>query len=135
MTKTDSITVLIIDDNPVDRMTYRRYLENTSSKYIVHEAEDGTKGIESADFLQPDCVLLDLRLADQSGFEVLIALVGENAATPHIPVIMMSGTTAPSLVDGALSFGAYSYLLKGRFGQDILDETIQAAIAKCRTLS
>ncbi len=61
------LSVLLIDDSPADRLIYRRFLEQSSTGYLVHEAEDGASGLEAAARLQPDCFLLDLRLSGESG--------------------------------------------------------------------
>ena len=128
MTDAPRITVLIIDDNPVDRQTYRRFLEEASPAYLVHEARDGRSGLDAVDLLQPDCVLLDLKLTDQSGYEVLDRLAGEGSLR-RIPVVMLSGLTMKALADGARSLGAHSYLIKGRFDKKELDNTVRAALA------
>jgi DNA-binding NarL/FixJ family response regulator len=125
------ISVLLIDDNPIDREVHRRFLEQSSTDYVVHEAEDGASGIDAAARLQPDCVVLDLKLSDQSGFEVLIRLVGEEPS-PKMPVIMLTTSVSNLLADGALSFGAQHYLIKGRFQPDQLDQAIKEAIAQCK---
>lgn len=126
---TTALTVLIIDDNPVDRQIYRRMLEAASSDYRLHEAEDGATGISAAQSLHPDCVLLDLKLTDQSGFEVLLALVRE-PEKPAMPVVMLSGATQKVLADGACDLGAHSYLIKGQIESGELDRTIREAVAR-----
>lgn len=119
--------VLIIDDNEVDRYTYRRYLEQASSEYEVHEAEDGRTGLMLAETVDPDCVLLDLRLHNQSGYEVLRELVGDDAP-PKRPVIMLTVLAWDALQQGARSLGATGYLVKGRTDAAALDKAIRQAI-------
>lgn len=121
--------VVIIDDNEVDRYTYRRYLEQASSDYEVYEAEDGEAGLRLVERVHPHCVLLDLRLSAQSGYEVLRELVNEDGS-PKTPVIMLSVLTWQALQSGAASLGAYGYLVKGRTDGLILDKAIRDAIAK-----
>jgi DNA-binding NarL/FixJ family response regulator len=128
---TKPLKVLLIDDNPIDRENHRRFLEQCSTDYVVHEAVDGASGIKAAARLHPDCVVLDLKLPDQSGFEVLVQLVGEEPP-PKMPVVMLTTSVSNLLADGALSFGAQSYLLKGRFQPDQLDQAIRQAIAQCK---
>ena len=69
------LRVLLSDDSPTDRQIYRRFLEQSATEYLVHEANDGATGLEAAARLQPDCILLDLRLSGESGYEVLFALM------------------------------------------------------------
>lgn len=121
------VNVLLIDDSPEDRQIYRRFLEQSAAEYSIHEAEDGAAGIEAARSIQPDCVLLDLRLPDQSGFEVLLTLVGE-VEKPKLPVIILTAATGTILATGARDFGAHSYLIKGRIDMSELDRMIQDAV-------
>ena len=95
------MTILIIDDNSVDRSAYRRFLE-TSDGYVIFEAEDGKAGLDMAQQLRPNCILLSLKLKDQSGLEVLVKLRDE-ASTSVTPVIMISTGIAKVVVDAALS--------------------------------
>ena len=75
-------TVLIVDDHPSFRTSARRMLE-TDGYAVVGEAADGASAIDAVRELQPDVVLLDVRLPDVDGFEVADRLV-ENGAAPAI---------------------------------------------------
>lgn len=121
--------VLIIDDSETDRYLYRRYLEQLSPEYEVHEAKDGPTGVALAEALQPDCVLLDLRLEGQSGYEVLRELVGDEGP-PKRPVIMLSALMWEALQHGARSLGASHYLVKGQTNAAKLDKAIREAIGR-----
>ena len=129
-----SIKVLIIDDSETDRYTYRRYLEQASPDYEVHEAPDRAAGLALAESLNPDCVLLDLRLKEesgreQSGYAVLRELIGEKRP-PKRPVIMMSVLTWPGLQHGAKSLGASQYLAKGKITVASLDQAVREALQR-----
>ena len=66
------IKLLLIDDNPADRMIYRRYLLNISDfAYSLWEEEIGQKGIHTARSVQPDCIVVDYYLPDADGLEVV----------------------------------------------------------------
>lgn len=127
MSEPNRIVMLIIDDNQVDRHTYRRYLEHASAEYEVHEAEDAKSGLDLVRQLRPNCVLLDLRLNQDSGFEILSELA-QPQSQPQLPVIMLTAASWKPLEQGALSLGAYAYLVKGRTDADTLDRTIREAI-------
>ena len=64
-----AVSVLIVDDHPAFRASARAMLELDGFE-VVGEAVDGTSGIEQADALEPDVVLLDVALPDMSGFDV-----------------------------------------------------------------
>ncbi len=121
------IVLLIIDDNPVDRVTYRRYLEQVSGNYEVHDAVDIETGLEAAHRLKPDCVLLDLMLNQESGFEILSTL-GERTAQLRLPVIMLTGASWVALKDAAMKLGARAYLRKNHIDAVTLDRTIREVI-------
>jgi DNA-binding NarL/FixJ family response regulator len=75
-------TVLIVDDHPSFRTSARRMLEADGYE-VIGEAADGSSAIDAARELQPDIVLLDIRLPDVDGFQVADRLAA-NGATPAI---------------------------------------------------
>jgi DNA-binding NarL/FixJ family response regulator len=75
-------TVLIVDDHPSFRASARRMLE-ADGYQVVGEASDGTSAIRAVRELQPDVVLLDIRLPDLDGLQVAEQLAA-NGATPAI---------------------------------------------------
>lgn len=123
------IKVLIIDDSDTDRFLYRHYLERNAHLYEVHEAVDGETGLRLAEKLDPDCILLDLNLLEQSGYEVLGHLVGLERP-PKRSVIILTGLGQDILKDGALSLGATDFLLKGATDAPALDAAIRKAVAR-----
>jgi DNA-binding NarL/FixJ family response regulator len=122
------MTVLIIDDDAANRSAYRNFLR-TAGGYVIYEAEDGTRGLDLARELRPDCILLQLKLKEQSGLEILIQLVNE-VPTSAIPVIMVSSSIASVVIEGALSFGASHFLIQGNFDATALDTAIRESVAK-----
>ena len=72
-------TVLIVDDHPSFRASARRMLEADGYE-VVGEAADGTSAIDAVRELQPDVVLLDVRLPDVDGFQVAERLAANGAA-------------------------------------------------------
>lgn len=130
MTPGNPPKILIIDDSETDRYLYRRYLGLGTLPYEVHEAHDKTSGLARADELNPDCILLDLKLPNgESGYEVLQDLVGEKLP-PKRRVIILTVLSLRSLRDGALSLGASDFLVKGETDAAALDLAIRHAIGK-----
>lgn len=123
------IKVLIIDDSEVDRYTFRRHLQQTSPDYELHEAADGKTGLDVAAAIQPDCVLLDLKLQEQSGYEVLYQLVGMESP-PKLPVLMLSALGGDALKRGAEMLNASGYLVKNRTDAAALDRAIREAMGR-----
>ena len=69
-----SVRVLVVDDHPVVRRGLHSMLDGESGISIVGLASSGTEGVALAEKLNPDVVLLDLRMPDMSGVDVIIAL-------------------------------------------------------------
>jgi DNA-binding NarL/FixJ family response regulator len=122
--------VLLIDDSETDRYTYRRYLEKSAHPYVVSEAHDAESGLALAQSLNPDCILLDLKLkSGESGYEVLQQLVGEEAPYKR-RVIMLTVVNQDYMKDGALSLGASDFLVKGQTDAASLDAAIQRVLTQ-----
>ncbi len=80
-------TVLVIDDDAWIRSVIAEFLADEG--YTVTQAGDGSSGLDLAERLQPDVILLDLALPMRSGLEVLQRLK-ERQPTREIPVIIVS---------------------------------------------
>jgi CheY-like chemotaxis protein/anti-sigma regulatory factor (Ser/Thr protein kinase) len=102
--------VLYIEDNPINLLLVEQLLLGWPGIRLV-QAEDGHTGIELALALQPDLVLLDMRLPDMSGPQVLKALQGD-ARTRGLRVVALSASAMPDEVALARSCGAYDYWTK-----------------------
>jgi len=104
-------TVLIVDDSPEDRQTYRRYLlQKPEVHYTILEAESGAEGLELCQRLKPDGILLDYLLPDLDGLEFLSELRAQaNAIEP--PVIMLTGQGNEFIAVQAMKAGAQDYLV------------------------
>jgi DNA-binding NarL/FixJ family response regulator len=80
-------TVLIVDDHPSFRASARRMLEADGYE-VVGEAADGVSALDAVRQLQPDVVLLDIRLPDLDGFQVAERLAANGAA----PAIILTSS-------------------------------------------
>ncbi|MFQ5577379.1 MAG: pyridoxal-phosphate dependent enzyme, partial [Anaerolineae bacterium] len=117
-------TLVIIDDNPLDRVLVKRVLQD-NKPYRLFEADNGPAGLELAEARRPDLIILDLNMPDMDGFTVLDRLK-QNPVTAAIPVVVVSakelspdekkrleGKTASIWQKGAFSTGALmSHLVK-----------------------
>ncbi|MFO7750401.1 MAG: response regulator [Desulfobacteraceae bacterium] len=100
-------TLLTIDDEPYIRKSIRLFFEDYG--FAVLEADNGRTGIDLFNEKQPDIVLLDLRMPEMDGLEVLEIL---KKLSPLTPVIVASGTGNVAAVVDALHLGAWDYILK-----------------------
>lgn len=96
-------SILIVDDVATNRIVLRAKL--SAARYRPLLAASGADGLAIAREVQPNLILLDLRLPDMSGIEMVRSLRAD-AATRHIPIIVLSATTSLSERLDALSAGA-----------------------------
>ena len=101
--------ILVCDDNELGRGLLGRML--TRRGYLVEEAIDGEAAIEAVEHCPPDLVLLDLRLPDLDGSEVLRQLRCDHDAN-QLPIIMVSAEHDGEGVASCLSLGACDYITK-----------------------
>ena len=85
--------ILTIDDEAFIRQSIRTYLEDYG--FIVFEAENGREGIAVFEREEPDLVVLDLRMPQMGGLEVLDVL---NSKAPDTPLVVASGAGAEARV-------------------------------------
>jgi DNA-binding NtrC family response regulator len=100
--------VLLIDDDPVVIPEQVRQAF-PSPRYRVEVATTGAEGLAKVEAEQPDVILLDLRLPDQSGLEVYQRIRGIDA---RIPVIFVTVAKGANAAIEAMKEGAYDYLFK-----------------------
>lgn len=126
----NTILVLIVEDDVVDRMACRRRLGDTAAgRFRLIEAEEGEHGLELAREFRPDCILLDYRLPDLSGLDFLARLGADpDAAVRAIPVLMLTGADSAAVATEAMRRGARDYLVKDAEGRYL--ELVPAAIER-----
>jgi len=103
--------VLYIDDNEDNVVLLRRLFERKCPDVQLHTAMTGGDGVRVAIDGQPALILLDNRLPDASGEQVLRQLAA-TPATAAIPVVILSGDSNPATVDELLAAGAADFLGK-----------------------
>ncbi len=115
-------TILTIDDEFGIRHTMAGYLQDRG--YRVFEAEDGRQGLEVFRREDPDVILVDLRMPEVDGLDVLAKVRSES---PDTPVIVVSGTGIFADVVEALRLGAADYLLKPLQNMGVLLHAVRNA--------
>jgi DNA-binding NarL/FixJ family response regulator len=117
------IQVLIVDDHPMVREGLAGVLERQNMK-IVGLAATGKQAVEMYSAYKPDVVLLDLRLPDQSGFDVVRTVLGND---PQARIIILSSAQGDASIYNAISLGVRGYLLKGIDGATLADQVRRVA--------
>jgi DNA-binding NtrC family response regulator len=122
--KNKKLTILIIDDNPEDIDTYKRLLlKSMDYSFLILEADSGAKGLSLFAENDVDCILLDYRLPDTDGLELLEKIVPENK-----PVVFLTGYGNETIAVEAMKKGAMDYLIKNQLDGESLIRSIRYAI-------
>jgi len=103
------IKLLVVDDHEVLRQGLRFMLRGEPDVEIVGEATDGSEALELLRRLEPDVVLMDVRMPELDGLAAL-ARIREDGSS--VAVLMLSTYDDPAYVEEALRSGAAGYLLK-----------------------
>lgn len=121
------VSILLIDDDAVDRAAVMRSLRTETPKYNVIEASDGSSGLVALRARRYDCILLDYHLPDARGLDLLDQVLKNGGGTP---VIMLTGDGTEDLAVAALKMGAYDYISKSRLSPPGLEQAIDSAILR-----
>jgi DNA-binding NarL/FixJ family response regulator len=121
-------SVLLIDGSQNQRTYWADQLKRCSPHYQIIEADSGQSGLDLYRSRRIDCVVLEIELPDQSGFEVLMALV-PRASKPSVAVIVLTQLTHRGLWELAKRNGAYVCFVKRHTTGEDLDRAIQRAMA------
>jgi diguanylate cyclase (GGDEF)-like protein/PAS domain S-box-containing protein len=105
----DTRTILIVDDVPANLAVAVDYLEANQFRVVV--AQDGEEGIERAQLVQPDLILLDVMMPGIDGFETCRRLKMD-AGTRDIPVIFMTALADTGDKITGFAAGAVDYISK-----------------------
>jgi DNA-binding NarL/FixJ family response regulator len=123
------IRVFSVDDHPLLREGIAALVNSQTDMTLVAEASSGAEAIQIFKQQQPDVTLLDLRLPDMSGIDVLIAIRSE---FPEARIIMLTTFEGDVEIQRALKAGARGYLLKNMPPSELLDVIRQVHAGKKR---
>jgi HAMP domain-containing protein/CheY-like chemotaxis protein/signal transduction histidine kinase len=113
--------LLVVEDNPAEQLSIRELLGHDDIEILV--AEGGEQAIEMLRAQPCDCVVLDLRLPDMSGFDVL-ERISQEERLRDIPVVVFTGKELSPDEDSRLHSMARSVVVKGvESPERLLDET------------
>jgi DNA-binding NarL/FixJ family response regulator len=123
------IRVLSVDDHPLLRQGIGALVGSQADMELVAQAATGAEGLAEFRARRPDVTLLDLRLPDMSGVEVLRAIREEH---PEARVVILTTFEGDVEMQRALEAGARGYLLKTMPPGELLDAIRQVHAGKKR---
>ena len=109
--------ILIADDSAMIRRGVRGVLSSSSVYEVCGEADNGEDAIAKAKQLQPDLILLDIRMPGANGFQAAAAIRRE---APTTKIIIMSQHDEAHLLPRALEAGADACIDKDSLGMELL---------------
>ncbi len=121
----ETLKLLVIDDDAVDRMAVRRALDKTNLEVDLSEAENGEAALTILQTQQFDCIFVDFLLPDRDGLSLAKQLQGLQVDTPFV---VLTGQGDEQIAVDVMKAGAADYLAKHRITPATLARTIRSAI-------
>jgi len=109
MTDNAPIRVLLVDDQPLLRMGFRLILEGEEDLEVVGEASDGAEAVRKVEELEPDVVLMDVRMPAMDGIEATRRIT---ASASNARIIILTTFDLDEYAFSGLQAGASAFLLK-----------------------
>ncbi|MFK7800843.1 MAG: response regulator [Anaerolineae bacterium] len=122
---TETIKVIIVDDQRLMRDGLRLLLELEDGIEVIGEAADGKEGVTTFHELQPDIVLMDIRMPNMTGIEATQEILRTN---PKARIIILTTFDDDDLIMQGIQAGALGYMLKDLSGEE-LAAAIQTVMA------
>ncbi|QBN17431.1 response regulator transcription factor [Flavobacterium nackdongense] len=113
----NSIKVVLADDHVFVRDGIKSLLENEANIEVVGEATDGLEALIAVENNQPDLLILDIRMPNMTGIEVVEKLRSQNNL---VKIVMLSMHESEEYVLKSIKAGADGYLLKGSSKEEFL---------------
>lgn len=114
---TNKQRILLVDDHEVVRLGLRSLLERHQNFEVVGEAGSAREAFEQVDLLNPDVVVMDIRLPGTSGIEACEEIIRLH---PEKKVIMLTSYAEDEMLFSAIRAGASGYILKQIGGEDLV---------------
>jgi DNA-binding NarL/FixJ family response regulator len=123
---TGPTTVLLVDDHELIRQGLRRNFERDPGFEVVGEAGSAAEAEALVDQLQPQVVIMDVRLPDASGLDATRAL---RARHPQLGIVVLTMYAGDEQVIGALDAGASAFIPKSAPAEEVMAAARHAAVA------
>jgi len=111
-----AITVLLVDDHKIVREGTRQLLAQYADIHVVGEATDGQEAVRLAGELQPEIIVMDVRLPNLNGIEATQII---SQSYPNTKILILSAYDEDSYIVPLFEAGACGYLLKTSSGEEL----------------
>lgn len=125
MNRTEDLSVLIVDDDVVDRMLVRRSLRNAGMKVVFDEAGDCAAAMEILERKCFDCIFVDYQLPDRDGLSLVESIRSQNIKSP---IVALTGQGDEKIAVEMMKAGATDYLSKVRIAPESLAQSLRNAV-------
>lgn len=115
---TNQIRILVVEDHHVVRQGLVALLKTVPDMSVVAEGSDGKQAVDLFRQHEPDVTLMDLRMPNMSGVDAVVQIRQEY---PAARIIVLTTFDGDEDIYRALQAGARAYLLKGMFGDELMD--------------
>lgn len=113
----DTINVVLADDHVLVRDGIKYLIENEKNIIVIDEASDGKEALEAVKKNKPDVLIVDIRMPELTGIEVVRILKKEH---PEIKALVLSMHHSREYVVQSIQAGADGYLLKGSSKEEFI---------------
>ena len=114
----EPIRIVLADDHRLMREGTRHILEQCPDLRVVGDADDGQQALELIERLQPDIVILDIRMPKVSGVEVVRRM---KELSPHTEALILTAYDDDDYILALMAAGALGYLLKTARPSELID--------------
>ena len=111
------VTILVVDDEPINRQVLRNQLEMAG--YRVEVAIDGLQGLKLLEKLNPQVILLDVMMPRLSGYQTCYR-IGQKYSASELPIILLTAKDQPEDTVRGFQHGANDYLTKPFSREELL---------------
>jgi DNA-binding NarL/FixJ family response regulator len=113
----DAIRILVVDDHVLYRDGMRSLIDTDPDLELIGEASNGREAISYAEELQPDIVLMDVKMPGMDGIQATRTIA---QTSPHIRILTLTMLEDDHSIFAAMRAGAQGYLLKGASHEEML---------------
>ncbi len=123
-----SAKIMIVDDEPLNVMTFRQHLKMEGYEKFV-TTSDAREALHLLRSERPDVLLLDIRMPEVSGLDIM-RVAGLDPVLQHIPVLILTAASDPATRKQALDLGASDFLQKPIDPNELLPRVRNAIVIK-----